>query len=114
MRHDARTISGHRALVHEEPLIFEQGAPDKSGVDLSEPRIDEDRLESKGFGEDKPIASNKTRAGRAQNRRALDRLSTSARRARPCETTAWPPRPTGSARMAQHVLSTHHLETQCG
>ncbi len=31
--------------------------------------IDQFRLSSKGYGEDKPIASNKTRAGRAQNRR---------------------------------------------
>jgi outer membrane protein OmpA-like peptidoglycan-associated protein len=28
-----------------------------------------DRLSSVGFGEDQPIATNKTRAGRAQNRR---------------------------------------------
>jgi len=29
-----RTISGHRGLMHEEPLIFEQDAPGRTGVDL--------------------------------------------------------------------------------
>jgi glycine dehydrogenase subunit 2 len=32
------TFSGHRGLDHEEPLIFERGALDRSGVDLPEPR----------------------------------------------------------------------------
>jgi outer membrane protein OmpA-like peptidoglycan-associated protein len=36
---------------------------------LVENGVDEFRLSSAGFGEDKPIASNNTRAGRAQNRR---------------------------------------------
>jgi len=31
------TFTGHRALAHEEPLIFEQGEDDRSGVDLPEP-----------------------------------------------------------------------------
>ncbi|MCB0374524.1 MAG: OmpA family protein, partial [Sinomicrobium sp.] len=31
--------------------------------------VDQFRLSSRGYGESKPIASNKTRAGRAQNRR---------------------------------------------
>jgi outer membrane protein OmpA-like peptidoglycan-associated protein len=31
--------------------------------------VDEFRLSSAGFGEDKPVASNNTRAGRAENRR---------------------------------------------
>lgn len=31
------TFSGHRGLDHEEPLIFERGRLDKSGVDLPEP-----------------------------------------------------------------------------
>jgi outer membrane protein OmpA-like peptidoglycan-associated protein len=36
---------------------------------LVENGIDESRLSSAGFGEDKPIASNNTKAGRSQNRR---------------------------------------------
>ena len=36
---------------------------------LVENGVDQFRLSSKGYGESKPIASNKTRAGRAQNRR---------------------------------------------
>lgn len=31
---DAPTFTGHRGLDHEEPLIFERGRPDKTGVDL--------------------------------------------------------------------------------
>ena len=39
------TFSGHRGLQHEEPLIFEQDAAGRSGVDLPEPRTDlPDRL----------------------------------------------------------------------
>ncbi|MGB0684101.1 MAG: aminomethyl-transferring glycine dehydrogenase subunit GcvPB [Magnetovibrionaceae bacterium] len=38
------TISGHRGLVHEEPLIFEQDSPGKCGVDLPAPKGTKDRL----------------------------------------------------------------------
>ena len=38
------TITGHRGLDHEEPLIFEQGVEGRSGVDLPEPTLDADRL----------------------------------------------------------------------
>ncbi len=38
------TISGHRGLDHEEPLIFELGRTGKSGVDLPEPELKRDRL----------------------------------------------------------------------
>lgn len=34
MTKDVSTISGHRGLQLEEPLIFEQGAPEKTAVDL--------------------------------------------------------------------------------
>jgi len=36
---------------------------------LMDKGVDEDRLEAEGFGPDKPIADNKTKAGRAENRR---------------------------------------------
>lgn len=33
-----KTISGHRGLMLEEPLIFEQGSPEKTAIDLSAPK----------------------------------------------------------------------------
>ncbi|MFQ5985653.1 MAG: aminomethyl-transferring glycine dehydrogenase subunit GcvPB, partial [Alphaproteobacteria bacterium] len=48
-----QTFSGHRALLMEEPLIFEQGAEGRSGVDLPEPGRVDDRLG--GLGRAKPI-----------------------------------------------------------
>ncbi|HRE59751.1 MAG TPA: aminomethyl-transferring glycine dehydrogenase subunit GcvPB [Micropepsaceae bacterium] len=39
-----QTHSGHRALVQEEPLIFELGRPGKIGVDLPEPKGTQSRL----------------------------------------------------------------------
>ncbi|MEE8122490.1 MAG: aminomethyl-transferring glycine dehydrogenase subunit GcvPB [Alphaproteobacteria bacterium] len=38
------TVTGNRGLEVEEPLIFEQGSPGRSGVDLPEPAPVEDRL----------------------------------------------------------------------
>jgi glycine dehydrogenase subunit 2 len=38
------TITGHRGLDHEEPLIFELGSPENCGVDLPEPAAVESRL----------------------------------------------------------------------
>jgi glycine dehydrogenase subunit 2 len=38
------TFSGHHGLDHEEPLIFEIGASGRSGVDLPEVELAEDRL----------------------------------------------------------------------
>ena len=49
------TLSEKRALAVRDYLV-------KGGVDAS-------RLEAGGFGEQYPIDSNKTRAGRANNRR---------------------------------------------
>ena len=36
MDQEPATVSGHRGLQLEEPLIFEQGAPEKTGVDVPE------------------------------------------------------------------------------
>ncbi len=41
---ELKTISGHRGLDHEEPLIFELGRAGKCGVDLPEPELKHDRL----------------------------------------------------------------------
>jgi glycine dehydrogenase subunit 2 len=38
------THSGHRGLDHEEPLLFEIGSPEKTGVDLTEPKSGKSRL----------------------------------------------------------------------
>ena len=38
------TFSGNRGLQIEEPLIFEQDAPGRTGVDLPEPPMIKDRL----------------------------------------------------------------------
>ena len=38
------TFSGNRALQIEEPLIFEQGQPGRTGVDLPAPPAVKDRL----------------------------------------------------------------------
>jgi glycine dehydrogenase subunit 2 len=40
----AQTISGHRGLLLEEPLLFEQDAAGRCGVDLPEPATSADRL----------------------------------------------------------------------
>ena len=44
MTAETPTISGHRALQAEQPLIFEQGAPDKTAVDLPPPGAYVERL----------------------------------------------------------------------
>ncbi len=40
----ARTVADHRGLDFEEPLLFEQGAPKRSGVDLPQKKDGETRL----------------------------------------------------------------------
>jgi OOP family OmpA-OmpF porin len=65
------SIDGHTDSVGSEKL--NQRLSDSRALEvkeyLVENGIDEFRLSSKGYGEDKPIASNRTKAGRAQNRR---------------------------------------------
>jgi glycine dehydrogenase subunit 2 len=39
-----QTISGDRGLDHEEPLLFEVGRPEVTGVDLPEVALKNDRL----------------------------------------------------------------------
>jgi glycine dehydrogenase subunit 2 len=46
VKEERPTTTGHRGLAMEEPLIFEQGAPEKCGVDLPEPELRGDRLGS--------------------------------------------------------------------
>ncbi len=48
-----RTVTGHRGLALEEGLIFEQGAIGRTGVDLPDIEIAEDRLG--GIGRAEPI-----------------------------------------------------------
>ena len=50
---DTPTTTGNRALMLEEPLIFEIGGTDTTGVDLPEPQADPDRLG--GFARTAPI-----------------------------------------------------------
>jgi OOP family OmpA-OmpF porin len=65
------SIDGHTDSVGSEKL--NQRLSDSRALEvkeyLVENGIDEFRLSSMGYGEDKPIASNRTKAGRAQNRR---------------------------------------------
>jgi glycine dehydrogenase subunit 2 len=41
---EAQTVTGNRALQLEEPLLFERGRMDRTGVDLPEPKHSSDRL----------------------------------------------------------------------
>ena len=65
------SIEGHTDSVGSKALnqkLSEERA--KAVLDyLASKGVAGDRLSSKGFGEDNPIASNRTRSGRAQNRR---------------------------------------------
>ncbi|MFB9052086.1 OmpA family protein [Formosa undariae] len=86
--HSAEVLENIIAIINEYPnaTFTVDGHTDSSGSDalnmkLSDARaaavkdylvtkgIDSSRLSSKGYGEEKPIDSNKTRAGRANNRR---------------------------------------------
>jgi glycine dehydrogenase subunit 2 len=50
--HAAATFTGNRALVQEEPLIFETGRPGTTGIDLDEPEPFADRLGGLGRSEE--------------------------------------------------------------
>lgn len=65
------TVEGHTDSVGSEKLNQELSEARALSVKdyLTSNGIDQFRLSSKGFGEAKPIDSNKTRAGRANNRR---------------------------------------------
>ncbi|MFQ5824162.1 MAG: OmpA family protein [bacterium] len=66
------TIEGHTDFIgddrYNENLSYERAMAVKKYL-LANMGLDESRITAVGFGESKPIASNETRAGRAQNRR---------------------------------------------
>ena len=51
------------------PVVVPPPAPIAKPVIIEKGSIDANRLKAQGFGEEKPIASNKTKEGRQQNRR---------------------------------------------
>ncbi|KAB1066593.1 OmpA family protein [Tamlana haliotis] len=69
--HSKFTIEGHTDSVGSESLNLKLSDDRASSVKdyLTKNGIDGSRLSSKGYGESKPIDTNKTRAGRANNRR---------------------------------------------
>ena len=64
-------LSGHTDNVGNDVrnMTLSQGRIDAVKAYLVSEGVSEDRLEAKGYGETKPIATNKTSVGRAQNRR---------------------------------------------
>jgi outer membrane protein OmpA-like peptidoglycan-associated protein len=64
-------LGGHTDAIGSDAanLVLSQERIDAVKSYLVSKGVSEERLEAKGFGETKPIASNKTEAGRAQNRR---------------------------------------------
>ncbi|WP_248724461.1 OmpA family protein [Seonamhaeicola sp. ML3] len=65
------TVEGHTDSVGSEKLNQKLSESRANAVKdyLTSHGVDATRLSSKGYGESTPVASNKTRAGRAQNRR---------------------------------------------
>ena len=65
------TVEGHTDSVGSEKLNQSLSEARAAAVKdyLTSNGVDQFRLSSKGYGESSPVASNKTRAGRAQNRR---------------------------------------------
>ena len=71
------SIEGHTDSTGPEQYnlgLSQRRAAAVSGY-LSENGIDAGRLQTSGFGEEKPVASNETREGRAQNRRVELKVS---------------------------------------
>jgi outer membrane protein OmpA-like peptidoglycan-associated protein len=64
-------INGHTDNVGKEPanVKLSQGRADAIKNYLVKKGINKNRINSKGFGSKKPIATNTTDAGRQQNRR---------------------------------------------
>ena len=69
-------IQGHTDDVGDDAknLDLSQRRAESVKAYLVAQGIDEGRLEAKGFGETVPIADNKTKAGRAENRRVEFKL----------------------------------------
>lgn len=69
-------IEGHTDTTgtHEKNMILSNQRASSVKAYMVSKGIDESRITSKGFGPDRPIASNKTTAGKAQNRRVEMKL----------------------------------------
>jgi len=66
------SIEGHTATTQDAPeqsLQLSQSRAESVRLWLSQNGVEADRLEIKGFGDTRPLASNKTAKGRAQNQR---------------------------------------------
>jgi OOP family OmpA-OmpF porin len=71
-RPDVRVeVQGHTDISGGRPLNMRLSRARARAVEkfLEENGVSPSQLTAKGYGPDKPIASNKTKAGRAQNRR---------------------------------------------
>jgi outer membrane protein OmpA-like peptidoglycan-associated protein len=69
-------IAGHTDITgtHEKNMVLSDNRAASVKAYLVSKGIDESRITSQGFGPDKPIADNKTAAGRAKNRRVEMKL----------------------------------------
>jgi len=71
-------IEGHTDSTHTQAYnqkLSEKRANSVKNALVKEYNVDASRLEAVGYGEDKPIASNKTKAGKAKNRRVTANFS---------------------------------------
>ena len=62
-------VTQHGQAVDAGRVLLPRGRAESVRVYLESKGIDRNRLETKGFGETKPIDTNRTPAGRAKNRR---------------------------------------------